>query len=90
MPHEKTHLAEGVRTTTIFPVGSQGNDRPLQVVEETWVSKELGLTLLAKLSDPRHGESATRVTSLDRSEPDPTLFQVPPDYVVQDLLLKAH
>ncbi len=82
-------LAEGVRTTMIFPVGSQGNDRPLQVVEETWVSKELGLTLLEKHSDPRHGESVTRVTSLDRSEPDPTLFQVPPDYAVLDLLLKA-
>jgi hypothetical protein len=77
-------LAEGVRITIVFPMGSQGNDRPIQVVRELWVSKELGLTLLEKQSDPRFGDSVTRVTSLDRSEPDPTLFQVPPDYTLQD------
>ncbi len=77
-------LAEGVRATTILPVGSQGNDRPILVVRETWVSNELGLTLLEKHSDPRRGEWVTRVTSLDRSEPNPALFQVPPDYILQD------
>jgi hypothetical protein len=77
-------LAEGARTTTILPVGSQGNDRPIQIVLETWVSNELGLTLLEKHSDPRRGEWVTRVSSLDRSEPDPALFQVPPDYILQD------
>jgi hypothetical protein len=77
-------LAEGMRTTTILPEGLQGNDRPIRVVQETWVSNELGLTLLEKHSDPRRGEWVTRVTSLDRSEPDPALFQVPPDYILQD------
>jgi hypothetical protein len=77
-------LAEGVRITMVFPVGSQGNDRPIQMVRESWVSNELGLTLLEKRSDPRFGDSVTRVTSLDRSEPDPALFQVPPDYTLQD------
>jgi hypothetical protein len=77
-------LAGGVRITIVFPVGSQGNDRPIQMVRESWVSNELGLTLLEKLADPRFGDSVTRVTSLDRSEPDPALFQVPPDYTLQD------
>jgi hypothetical protein len=77
-------LAEGVRTTTLLPEGSEGNDRPIQIVRETWVSNELGLTLLEKQSDPRYGEVVMRVTSLDRSEPDPALFQVPPDYTLQD------
>jgi hypothetical protein len=77
-------LAEGVRLTTIFPPGSVGNDRPFQVVQETWYSKELGLTLFEKRSDPRSGESIMRVTSFDRSEPDLALFQVPPDYTLQD------
>jgi hypothetical protein len=77
-------LAEGVRTTTLLPEGSEGNDRPIQIVRETWVSNELGLTLLEKQSDPRFGEVVMRVLSLDRSEPDPALFQVPPDYILQD------
>ena len=77
-------LAEGVRITTTFPQGSVGNDRPFQVVQETWYSNELRLTLFEKRSDPRSGESIMRVTSLDRSEPDPALFQVPPDYTLQD------
>jgi hypothetical protein len=77
-------LAEGTRTTTVFPEGFFGNDRPIQSVWERWISKELGLTLLEKHSDPRLGESITRVTSLERIEPDPALFQIPPDYIVQE------
>jgi len=34
-------LAEGTRTTTIFPEGYYGNDRPIQTVWERWVSNEL-------------------------------------------------
>ena len=77
-------LADGVRNTTAFPEGFMGNDRPIQFVHETWVSAELGLTLLEKDSDPRFGDTITRVTSLNRSEPDPALFQVPPDYILQE------
>lgn len=76
-------LVEGVRNTTIYPEGLMGNDKPIQTVSERWVSKELGLTLLEKDSDPRFGETITRVTRLDRAEPDPTLFRIPADYIVQ-------
>ena len=81
-------LADGVRNTTVYPEGSMGNDRPIQVVSERWVSNELGLTLLEKDSDPRFGETITRVTSLNRSEPDLALFQVPPDYILQEFNTK--
>lgn len=77
-------LADGMRNTTVYPEGFMGNDRPIQMVHEMWVSKELGLTLLEKSSDPRFGDTITRVTSLNRSEPDPALFQVPPDYILQE------
>ena len=76
-------LADGVRSTTVYPEGLMGNDKPIQTVSERWVSKELGLTLLEKDSDPRFGETITRVTRLDRAEPDPTLFRIPADYIVQ-------
>ena len=75
-------LVQGKRRTSTFPVGSVGNDAPIVQVEEVWTSIDLKLTILSKRSDPRVGETVTRVTSLDRSEPDPALFQVPPDYTI--------
>jgi hypothetical protein len=77
-------MADGVRNTTVYPEGMMGNDRPIQFVHETWVSPELRLTLQEKTTDPRFGDTITRVTSLNRSEPDPALFQVPPDYILQE------
>jgi hypothetical protein len=75
--------AEGTRTTTIYPVGSQGNDREITVVSERWVSPELGVEVLVKTSDPRSGDSTTEVRNLNRAEPDPSLFEVPADYKIQ-------
>jgi hypothetical protein len=77
-------LVKGVRTTWTLPTDSVGNDRPIIEVDEVWTSTDLGLAILSKHSDPRTGETVTRVTSLDRSEPDPTLFQVPPDYTLKE------
>jgi hypothetical protein len=51
-------------------------------MSETWYSAELTMTLLAKSSDPRSGDTEKRVISLTRAEPDPSLFQVPPNYTV--------
>ena len=42
-------LAEGFRHTTTWPVDSQGNDRPISTVDETWRSRELQVTTLASI-----------------------------------------
>jgi hypothetical protein len=76
--------AEGTRVTITTPKGAEGNDRPLVRVCERWHSAELNLTLLSNCSDPRSGRVTMRVRNLDRGEPDPTLFQVPPDYTIVD------
>jgi hypothetical protein len=34
-------LVEGTRHTTTWPVGAQGNDRPITNTNETWMSPEL-------------------------------------------------
>ena len=73
-------LVKGERTTSTFPADHDGSDSPMVEVDEVWTSTELGLTILSKHSDSRGGGIVSRVTSLDRSEPDPALFQVPPDY----------
>jgi len=77
-------LAEGTRTTIVYPVGSVGNDRPITTVSETWRSPELNVMVLSSNSDPRNGESTTRLTNISRAEPDAALFQVPPDYEIVD------
>jgi hypothetical protein len=77
-------LVEGKRETTTYPVGSQGNDRPIVVTLEIWTSKAPQLRVLSKKSDPRSGETTERLTNIQLGEPSPTLFQVPADYQIQD------
>jgi hypothetical protein len=77
-------LAEGSRTTVTYPVGAVGNDRPITTVSETWMSAELKMVVLLKNSDPRSGESTTRLTNISRAEPDASLFRIPSDYEVID------
>lgn len=72
--------AEGTRRTTIIPAGAIGNERPIEVVYERWFSKELGLVVYSKNSDPRFGEQTYRLTNIVRNEPDPSLFSVPTEY----------
>jgi hypothetical protein len=76
--------AKGMQTTMTIPEGAEGNDRPIEIVCENWESPELKLQMLSKCTDPLHGDHTTRVVSIDRSEPDPSLFQVPPDFKIED------
>ena len=74
--------AEGTRRVTTIPEGAIGNERPIEIVYESWYSKELGLVVYSKHSDPRFGEQTYSVTNIVRSEPDPSLFTVPHGYKV--------
>jgi hypothetical protein len=73
---------EGTRRTMTWPVGSQGNDRPITSTTDMWVSPELKVNILTKTSDPRSGERTQKLINISRSEPDASLFQPPPDYTV--------
>ncbi|MGA9981640.1 MAG: hypothetical protein WBQ08_23690 [Candidatus Sulfotelmatobacter sp.] len=75
----------GTQTTITIPAGAEGNDRPIEIVCENWESPELKLQMLSKCTDPLHGDHTTRIVSIDRSEPDQSLFQVPADFRVVDL-----
>jgi len=77
-------LAEGTRTTFIYPTGSQNNDRPITVVTEMWMSPDLRVMVLDKHSDPRMGDFTMKLTNITRGDPPATLFQIPPDYTVVD------
>src|SRR5205085_5412859 len=74
--------AVGTRTITTIPADAIGNERPIEIVYEKWYSKELHMIVYSKHFDPRFGEQTYRLTNINRSEPDPSLFEVPPGYKV--------
>jgi hypothetical protein len=71
--------AEGIRTTETSAAG----EREIQIVNEVW-TQDLKAVVLSKGSDPRTGEMTYRLVNIQRSEPDSSLFAVPPDYSIVD------
>ena len=76
--------AEGTRTTLTYPAGFMGSDRLITSTSEMWMSPDLKIIVLSITEDPRTGTQTIELTNLDRSEPDPTLFQVPEGYTIRD------
>jgi hypothetical protein len=74
--------AEGTRYTRTIPAGQIGNVKPIVVVTERWYSSDLQMVVMTKRSDPRSGDTVFQMTSIARTEPAATLFQVPADYTV--------
>jgi hypothetical protein len=75
----------GSRTTTTVPAGAQGNDRPIESTRESWYSSELRLVVMTATKDPRFGETVMKLNNLVRDEPPADLFQVPPDYTLEEV-----
>ncbi len=75
-------LVQGTRITRTIPAGKVGNQAPIQITSERWYSPDLRLNLLVKNNDPMRGQNTTTVTNINRSEPDPSLFQVPAGYTI--------
>jgi hypothetical protein len=83
--------AEGKRETVTIPAGQIGNERPIEIISETWYSPELHTVVLRKHSDPRFGETTFRLTEIKRNEPNASLFQPPPGTKVSvEPLLELH
>lgn len=74
----------GTRSTQTIPVGKIGNDRPIVITTEVWTSPDLKTTLLSKRSDPRMADQTFKLTNIQRSEPDPSLFTVPSDFKITE------
>jgi hypothetical protein len=77
--------ATGRRTTTTIPAGQAGNDQPIVITHERWMSRGLGVGLVLRSidDDPRSGVTTREVTNLTQGEPDPALFQPPDGYEVK-------
>jgi len=74
----------GTRETVTVNAGVVGNTEPLTTIDEYWYSPDLQLNLSVTRKDPREGTLVIHVVDLARSEPDPSLFQVPANFVVED------
>lgn len=77
--------AQGTRRVRTIPAGEEGNELPLEVIDETWSSKQMGLTLMIIRDDPRQGRTTAEFEELNLAEPDPALFAAPTGYKVEEV-----
>ena len=74
----------GTRTTRTINAGTMGNDKPIVSITDVWVSPDLKVTVRSEMDDGQAGHSTMRLLNIVRAEPDPALFQIPPDYTVKE------
>lgn len=74
----------GTRRTHTIEAGKIGNEKPIVTVTDSWYSEELHEALLSETDDPQSGHHTMKLINIQRAEPDPALFQVPPDFSVKD------
>lgn len=77
--------AQGTRVTRTIPAGKIGNEQPIQITVETWVSADLHTTVLQKRNDPRFGETVFQLTNIKQGEPDASLFQIPSGFKTEQM-----
>jgi hypothetical protein len=70
-------------TRRSMTIQSSMGAEPVTLVSETWYSPDLKAPLLSTSDDPRSGRTSMRLSNIRKGEPDPQLFQIPPDYAVQ-------
>ncbi|HLH05588.1 MAG TPA: hypothetical protein VKX25_22660 [Bryobacteraceae bacterium] len=74
----------GKSITHTLPAGTIGNAQPIVDKSEIWTASDLQIVVLSKHTDPRMGTSTYALSNVQRAEPDPSLFQVPAGYTVED------
>jgi hypothetical protein len=70
--------AHGVRETQTIPGSSAGGE--VVLTDEYWYSDDLHMNVMVKHSDPRKGSVTMTLTQATRTDPDPSLFQIPEGY----------
>jgi hypothetical protein len=73
---------EGIRRAATIAAGAIGNERPIVVTSEEWMSPDLKVLVLSESNDPRSGTSTYKLVNVKRGDPPASLFQVPSDYTV--------
>lgn len=69
-----------VRETQTLPADGSGVGKEIVTTDECWYSDDLRINLVIKHSDPRTGTVTMTVAQVSRTEPDPSLFEIPAGY----------
>jgi len=82
----RTHFVMGVTT---FVGATKTSVPPSDYAQDTWCSDELSAVVLTVTQDTKTGEKSTvAMQNIDRTEPDASLFQIPPDYKVTETIMQ--
>jgi hypothetical protein len=76
---------QGTRSTHIMNAGVIGNDRPIATTTERWFSIDLKMDLVNITENPDSGKHVRKLVNIRAGEPDPLLFQIPPDFKVKEM-----
>lgn len=76
---------QGTRSTHIMTAGMIGNDRPIATTTERWFSIEFKMDLVNITENPEAGKHVRKLANIHAGEPDPLLFQIPPDFKVKEM-----
>ncbi|HTP87660.1 MAG TPA: hypothetical protein VMJ34_11945, partial [Bryobacteraceae bacterium] len=68
------YLSKGTRVTTNIPAGMSGNPQAIKTVSETWCAKGLNAVVQNSHSDPRVGDTLTRLKGIQEVHPPDHLF----------------
>jgi hypothetical protein len=81
----RTHFVMGVTT---FVGATKTSVLPGDYAQDTWCSDELSAVVLTVTQDTKTGERSTvAMQNIDRTEPDASLFRIPPDYKVTETIM---
>jgi hypothetical protein len=72
--------AHGVREIQTIPAASSGTGSEVVLTDEYWYSDDLHMNVMIKHSDPRTGSVTMTLTQATRTDPDPSVFQIPEGY----------
>jgi hypothetical protein len=70
----------GTRMRDTIPAGLMGNERPIEIVTERWFSQDIDAMVLQRFTDPRFGETTSKLVNVVLGDPSPDLFEVPQGY----------
>jgi len=75
-------ILHGTRKQRTVPATLSGTGHDVTITDDYWYSEDLKVYLVLKHNDPRSGEQIVGIVSVDRKEPDPSIFQITPAYKV--------
>jgi hypothetical protein len=74
----------GTRRTQTIPAGEEGNALRLILISESWISRDLNVTMMSIHDDPRRGRTTAEIEEIHKGDPDPALFSPPEGYTIKD------